>query len=187
MRSKSKKNLKDQRRNMILAIAVLVFVIVNVVILIVYFSKNANKGELRTNTNQTEVVRIEDKPIEELSEQQRIQNYARDFFIKIDNQEYEKAYKVLNDDFKSKYFPTLVEFEDYVNKYIGTGELTINFTNIERLGNEKTGNLYVLWVNVKDVLGNIKKKSDSEEKDYTNVVILEKGYNDYELSFSVIK
>lgn len=187
MRSKSKKSLKDQRKNMILIIAVLVLVVINIIILIIHFSKTTNNESNNTVANQEQTVTPSQKPIEEKTEQERIQGYARDFYINIDNKEYEKAYNVLNGDFKDKYFPTLASFIEYVDKYIGTGELTINFNNIERLGNEKTGNLYILWVNVKDVLGSIKKTSDSDEEQYTNVVILEKGFDDYELSFSVEK
>jgi len=187
MRNKSKKSLKNQKNNLFLIIAVLILVVINIVILIVHFSKKDSNTE-NVEGQQSEEVSVQEEKIEEMSEQDRIQNYARNFFISIDNEEYEKAYKVLNSDFKTKYFPTLASFEDYVKKYIGTGELTINFKNIERLGNEKTGNIYVLWVNVKDILGSIKKTSDEdEEQNYTNVVILEKNYNEYELSFSVTK
>lgn len=190
-----KDSLKDYKINLILIGIVLVLMSVNLIMLIKYFSSDDENEQLVENTviaqedNSTVLDEVTDDEGKEMSEQDRMRRYAIQFIDNLDNEEFSEAYGKLNTDFKQTYFPTQNEFEQYVKERIGTGELTINFNNIERLGNEKTGNIYVLWVDVYDVLGNdyVSEKETDEEDEYgnMNIVILERDYNDYELSFSL--
>ena len=190
-----KDSLKDYKINLILIGIVLVLMSVNLIMLIKYFSSDDKNEQLVENTviaqedNSTVLDEVTDDEGKEMSEQDRMRRYAIQFIDNLDNEEFSEAYGKLNTDFKQTYFPTQNEFEQYVKERIGTGELTINFNNIERLGNEKTGNIYVLWVDVYDVLGNdyVSEKETDEEDEYgnMNIVILERDYNDYELSFSL--
>ena len=190
-----KDSLKDYKINLILIGIVLVLMSVNLIMLIKYFSSDDENEQLVENTviaqedNSTVLDEVTDDEGKEMSEQDRMRRYAIQFIDNLDNEEFSEAYEKLNTDFKQTYFPTQNEFEQYVKERIGTGELTINFNNIERLGNEKTGNIYVLWVDVYDVLGNdyVSEKETDEEDEYgnMNIVILERDYNDYELSFSL--
>ena len=173
---------------------------VNIIMLIKYLTidenaqmQNSNTTASSVNTN-TVLDDVTDEEGKQMSEQDRMRRYAIEFIDNLDNEEFDVAYGKLSEDFKKTYFPTQNEFEQYVRERIGTGELTINFRNIERLGNEKTGNLYVLWVDVYDVLGNeyvqnLEENMTEEEKEEDsgnmNIVILEKDFNNYELSFSV--
>lgn len=188
MRRNRKRELKEQKINVILLCVALVLMAINILILIKYIPSKNNK-EVNNTTTQTATVNSNTENLTEeekgrsLSEKERMQQYTIEFIKNIDNEEFEKAYKVLNEEFKSKYFPTLEAFEACVRERIGTGELTINFTNFERLGNEKTGNIYVLWADVYDVLGITYESKD--ENSYMNFVVLERDYNDYELSFSI--
>ena len=59
----------------------------------------------------------------------------------------------------------------------------MTYDNIERLGNEKTGNMYVVWTTISNMF--MRKLKDGEKIAQTNFVIIEKNYNDYEMSFSV--
>lgn len=200
MRRKRKNSLEDYKINLIIAGIVLIFMAVNIIMLIKYLTidenaqmQNSNTTASSVNTN-TVLDDVTDEEGKQMSEQDRMRRYAIEFIDNLDNEEFDVAYGKLSEDFKKTYFPTQNEFEQYVRERIGTGELTINFRNIERLGNEKTGNLYVLWVDVYDVLGNeyvqnLEENMTEEEKEEDsgnmNIVILEKDFNNYELSFSV--
>lgn len=200
MRRKRKNSLEDYKINLIIAGIVLILMAVNIIMLIKYLTidentqmQNSNTTASSVNTN-TVLDDVTDEEGKQMSEQDRMRRYAIEFIDNLDNEEFDVAYGKLSEDFKKTYFPTQNEFEQYVRERIGTGELTINFRNIERLGNEKTGNLYVLWVDVYDVLGNeyvqnLEENMTEEEKEEDsgnmNIVILEKDFNNYELSFSV--
>lgn len=200
MRRKRKNSLEDYKINLIIAGIVLILMVVNIIMLIKYLTidentqmQNSNTTASSVNTN-TVLDDVTDEEGKQMSEQDRMRRYAIEFIDNLDNEEFDVAYGKLSEDFKKTYFPTQNEFEQYVRERIGTGELTINFRNIERLGNEKTGNLYVLWVDVYDVLGNeyvqnLEENMTEEEKEEDsgnmNIVILEKDFNNYELSFSV--
>lgn len=200
MRRKRKNSLEDYKINLIIVGIVLILMAVNIIMLIKYLTidenaqmQNSNTTASSVNTN-TVLDDVTDEEGKQMSEQDRMRRYAIEFIDNLDNEEFDVAYGKLSEDFKKTYFPTQNEFEQYVRERIGTGELTINFRNIERLGNEKTGNLYVLWVDVYDVLGNeyvqnLEENMTEEEKEEDsgnmNIVILEKDFNNYELSFSV--
>ena len=61
--------------------------------------------------------------------------------------------------------------------------MTLTYDNVERLGNSKTGNMYVVWVTISNMFQS--KLKDGEELPQTNFVIIEYDYNKYEMSFSV--
>lgn len=200
MRRKRKNSLEDYKINLIIAGIVLILMAVNIIMLIKYLTIDENAQMQDSNTTASSVNTntvlddVTDEEGKQMSEQDRMRRYAIEFIDNLDNEEFDVAYGKLSEDFKKTYFPTQNEFEQYVRERIGTGELTINFRNIERLGNEKTGNLYVLWVDVYDVLGNeyvqnLEENMTEEEKEEDsgnmNIVILEKDFNNYELSFSV--
>ena len=110
------------------------------------------------------------------------------FFEDIENEDYQKAYDVLNEDFRNTYFPNIEEFTTYVQKYFSSSNLGITYDNIERLGNNKTGNMYVVWIYIRNLLDLYKtdEQRETEETNYINFVILEHDYNNYEMSFSVV-
>lgn len=147
--------------------------------------KNKQVSEKNTNNNTEnnviqETEEEQQNEIKNMSESNRMKRYVGIFFENIENQDYEKAYKVLNYDFKTTYFPTIEEFEKYAKIHFNPSTMGVTYDNIERLGNNKTGNMYVLWLTI----SNIFNKQESNE---TNFVIIENDYNDYEMSFSVIE
>lgn len=190
MRKNRKRELKERKINIVLLCVALLLMVINIIILIKYIPSRNNE-EANNATTQTTLASLENenKNLTEqekgrlLSEKERMQQYAIEFIKNLDEEDFEAAYKVLNEEFKNKYFPNIEAFETCIRERIGTGELTINFINFERLGNEKTGNIYVLWANVYDVLGNTYESKD--ENSYMNFVVLERDYDDYELSFSI--
>ena len=106
------------------------------------------------------------------------------FFLEdIENGDYQSAYDVLNEDFKKTYFTNLDEFKEYADKNFNSSIMTLTYDNVERLGNSKTGNMYVVWVTISNMFQS--KLKDGEELPQTSFVIIEYDYNKYEMSFSV--
>lgn len=134
---------------------------------------------------EPEEVSNEDE-IKQMSETSRMKRYVGIFFENIEEENYEQAYNVLNKDFKSTYFPTLDEFKEYAKKYFDFSTIGVTYENIERLGNNKTGNMYVLWLTIENLLELKKTEEDYQNTPRTNFVIIENDYNNYEMSFSVI-
>ena len=113
----------------------------------------------------------------------RIKRYIGFFLEDIENGDYQSAYDVLNEDFKKTYFTNLDEFKEYADKNFNSSIMTLTYDNVERLGNSKTGNMYVVWVTISNMFQS--KLKDGEELPQTNFVIIEYDYNKYEMSFSV--
>ena len=111
-----------------------------------------------------------------MEERDRMEYYFGKFLEKIENEEYEKAYGFLYQDFKNTYFPTLEDFTKYVQKTFS------EMSDIEHENIERNGDVYVLWIRVGDVLN-----AKPNEKKPMNIVIKENDYNDFVMSFSVIE
>lgn len=133
-------------------------------------AENVNGEQLEeiSNQNITEV-------LEEMEERDRMEYYFGIFLDYVEEGEYEKAYDLLYDDFKKRYFPTIEDFKNYVPTVFS------EMTNIEHENIERNGDLYILWINVTDAING---KPGEERK--MNIVIRENDYNDFVLSFSVI-
>lgn len=121
---------------------------------------------------QEEIDDIHVNELSKLGEDDRIEQYISRFMEKIDNEEYETAYGMLYEDFKTNYFPTLESFEKYAKENFPK-LMSLEHTNLER-----NGEIYVAWVTVYDLM---KSKSEGVEM---NFVIKENELNDFELSFS---
>ncbi len=106
-------------------------------------------------------------------ERDRIEYYVSEFISKVENGEYETAYEMLYDDFKTNYFPTLASFEDYAKKKFSK-MMSLEHTNFER-----NGDVYVLWVTLSNPLSG---KNTGKEM---NFLVQEYDLNDYKISFSV--
>lgn len=117
---------------------------------------------------------IELEKIQNMSERNRIEYYAKTFLNYIETNEYSKAYSLLNIDFRKNYFSSSEkEFEEYC-KNTFPQMMDIQFTNFER-----NGDVYVIWITITDVINGTK---DSGRE--FNIVVKENNYNDFELSFS---
>ncbi len=143
---------------------------------------NKKQAENKANSknseqNQTsEEKSSQDDELKSLSESNRMKRYIGKFFDDIETEEYMQAYNNLNEDFRKNYFTTLEDFIKYADSNFKTSMLGVTYDNIERWGNNKTGNMYIIWITVAD---SFKGKKE------TNFVIIEKDYNNYEMSFSV--
>ncbi len=169
----------------IIMIGVLSFVI-NAIIKSTQKGNNTNITANSTNASSEETVDEQTSQLDEikqLSESSRMKRYIGNFFNSIEDGDYQSAYDVLNEDFKKRYFSNLDEFTTYAKKNFGSSMVGISYDNIERLGNNKTGNMYVILVTISNVFQ--KKLNEDEKLPQTYFVIVEKDYDNYEMSYSV--
>ena len=108
-----------------------------------------------------------------MTERDRIEYYASTFIRKIEAEEYETAYKMLNQDFKANYFPTIVDFQMYVDEKFPSS-IAIEYNNIER-----NGTTYILWLNMFNPLA-----VDKSNARAMKIIVKENAINDFEISFS---
>lgn len=161
----------------IVAVAMIATLCVIISLIIPKPNKQENKSgnSQTTSSNNINTTTTTEDEIKTLSEANRMKRYIGIFFDNIDQGKYQEAYNKLNEDYKSNYFSRLEEFTEYAKENFKTNMLGVTYDNIERLGNNKTGNMYVVKVTVADM---VKGKIE------TDFVIVEKDYNNYEMSFS---
>lgn len=186
---------KKKNNNIKYSIAIIVIAIImmiNLVIIIKLTKKPSSTAQTSNTINSTassesnteeEESQSRDEEVRNLSETIRMKRYIGFFLEDIENGDYQSAYDVLNEDFKKTYFTNLEEFKNYADKNFNSSIMTLTYDNVERLGNSKTGNMYVVWVTISNMFQ--EKLQDDEELPQTNFVIIEYDYNKYEMSFSV--
>ncbi len=188
-----KRKKKNNNIKYIIAIIVIaIIMMINLVIIIKLTKKPSSTAQTSNTINSTassesnteeEESQARDEEVRNLSETIRMKRYIGFFLEDIENGDYQSAYDVLNEDFKKTYFTNLEEFKNYADKNFNSSIMTLTYDNVERLGNSKTGNMYVVWVTISNMFQ--EKLQDDEELPQTNFVIIEYDYNKYEMSFSV--
>ena len=116
-----------------------------------------------------------DAKIVTMNEGTRIKSYCAKFFDAIEYGDYDEAYGMLNDNFKSKYFNNNKEdFIQYVKRIYPSGTIVLQYKNIDQ-----KGEIYEVKILV----------TDDENKDYKaleqTLVIRENEINDFKISFSI--
>ncbi len=124
--------------------------------------------EIEENTNQLEIEDLKDK-----DERTRIQQYCGKFIRYIESKDYDKAYALLYPDFKNNYFKTVDDFANYAKEKFPSSLITVEYNNIER-----QGKYYILFTTVKTPL-------DSSYSMDQKFILIENGFNDFQLSFDV--
>lgn len=185
---KQKKNNNIKYIVAIILIAIIMIINLIVIIRLTKKPKSANQANnpisSESNNDDTEEdLGSREDDVKSLPETLRIKRYIGFFLEDIENGDYQSAYDVLNEDFKKTYFTNLDEFKEYADKNFNSSIMTLTYDNVERLGNSKTGNMYVVWVTISNMFQS--KLKDGEELPQTNFVIIEYDYNKYEMSFSV--
>lgn len=188
-----KRKKKNNNIKYIIAIIVIaIIMMINLIIIIKLTKKPSSTAQTSNTINSTassesnteeEESQSRDEEVRNLSETIRMKRYIGFFLEDIENGDYQSAYDVLNEDFKKTYFTNLEEFKNYADKNFNSSIMTLTYDNVERLGNSKTGNMYVVWVTISNMFQ--EKLQDDEELPQTNFVIIEYDYNKYEMSFSV--
>ena len=185
---KQKKNNNIKYIVAIILIAIIMIINLIVIIRLTKKPKSANQANNSISSESNNDDTEEDSgsredDVKSLPETLRIKRYIGFFLEDIENGDYQSAYDVLNEDFKKTYFTNLDEFKEYADKNFNSSIMTLTYDNVERLGNSKTGNMYVVWVTIYNMFQS--KLKDGEELPQTNFVIIEYDYNKYEMSFSV--
>ncbi len=185
---KQKKNNNIKYIVAIILIAIIMIINLIVIIRLTKKPKSANQANNSISSESNNDDTEEDSgsredDVKSLPETLRIKRYIGFFLEDIENGDYQSAYDVLNEDFKKTYFTNLDEFKEYADKNFNSSIMTLTYDNVERLGNSKTGNMYVVWVTISNMFQS--KLKDREELPQTNFVIIEYDYNKYEMSFSV--
>lgn len=174
-----------KKRDVVLILTILILVIVNLILFVKEYAKPDtqtldNSGKISQVKSEKEEVIVpkDDKELilklSKMTERDRIEYYCGEYIKKVEQKEYESAYNLLYPEFKEKYFPTLESFKEYVDKTYPEN-FALEYDDITR-----QGNIYVLRLNVLDVLGS--KKDEKVQR----VVIRENDYNNFVLSFQVI-
>ena len=167
--------------NILLLIVILILIALNIIIYIKNHQENGKAVINATSTENTSNGNInyeeENKnaitgKVATINEGSRMQTYFGSFITYIEEEEYEKAYNLLNEDFKNNYFKTIEEFKQYVQKY--PENIIVDYQNIDR-----EGEIFVLTVEIKDLY------NSQAEAIKQRVVIKENGANDFKISFQV--
>lgn len=179
-------NLKRsiRKRDLIIIIIIVFLAIISLVIYskeLQSVKKQENNGEITISQNEekkeVQVPRTDEEIVKYLStlgERDRMEYYCGEYFKHIEKKEYEAAYNLLYPEFKESYFPTLERYEDYVKKTYPSN-WALDYEDITR-----QGDIYVLKLNVLDVLGS--KENEKSQR----IVIKENNYNNFSISFQVI-
>ncbi len=189
MKSKQRRKANNTIFVAILTIAVVVWTIINIVN-VFKVMKNAERLEsgkstntvsnnitiqnvvtaedIEENTNQLEIEDLQDK-----DERTRMQQYCGKFIRYIEEKDYDKAYALLYPDFKNNYFPTEEDFAKYAQEKFPSSLITVEYNNIER-----QGQYYILFTTVKTPL-------DSSYSMDQKFILIENGFNDFQISFDV--
>lgn len=175
----------DSKVFKILFLILIILIVVMVVINTVYNrekSENSNNTsvnelsvenvltaeEIEENTNQLEIEDLKDK-----DERTRMQQYCGKFIRYIEEKDYDKAYALLYPDFKNNYFKTVEDFEKYAQEKFPSSLITVEYNNIER-----QGKYYILFTTIKTPL-------DTNYSMDQKFILIENGFNDFQLSFDV--
>lgn len=171
--------MKMKKDNKLLILGVVIVIILGI---LVYATRDKSNDKVDySNMTEEEVkVAVEEKVNEmqvnelgQMGERDRMEYYVSSFIKAIENKDYEKAYDMLYDDFRTRYFSTFASFEEYAKTKFPSS-IAMDYTNIER-----NGDVYVLWVTMSNPLGS--KDSGIE----MNFVVQEYDLNDFKLSFTV--
>lgn len=181
---KQKQNNKKYIAIMIISFIIMIAAIILITTLVKPKSNKSNNTVAEsTSSNYEETEETIEEEIKNMSETRRIKRYIGIFLQNIEDGKYQEAYDVLNEEFKLNYFPTIESFTEYAQKHLNSTTLAITYDNIERLGNNKTGNMYTVLVTITDIFQ--PKLEEDEKLESSYFVVIEYDYNDYEMSFSV--
>ncbi len=181
---------KIEKLDIILIIIILILIVVNLVLytkkieqpkyMMYQTSENTSPTFDKKDKEETQIVEVpqtEQEIIQKLStlgERDRMEYYCGIYFKHIEKKEYEEAYNLLYPEFKEKYFPTLEEYETYINNTY-PANWGLEYEDITR-----QGYIYVLKLKVLDLFGS--KENEKSQR----IVIKENNYNDFIISFQVI-
>ena len=176
--------MKDKTKITILFVGIIIVIIVIVIIASILIKNNTDNRQEKNEQSVSEISnKVEDEETEsneeiinelkKKTEAERIRTYLGTYFRYIEKKQYESAYNLLYSEFKEKYFPTLEDYEKYLQEQDIPAMLTIDYDQITT-----QGELYIVTVRI----GNMMARSDTQKVE-KKFIIKENNYNDYYISF----
>ncbi len=173
--------MRIRKKDRVLTIFAIIFVVLFIALIVISIISSREKKTDYSNMTEEEISSAVKEQIDEMKknelgdmgERDRMEYYVGSFLSAVENKKYEEAYEMLYKDFRKNYFPTFSDFENYAKTKFPT-MISIEHTNFER-----NGDVYVLWSNLSNPMGN---KNSSIE---INFIIKENDLNDFDLSFKV--
>lgn len=166
---------KEQKKWMFILV-ILILILLNVAVFINEIKLIRGEEKTAENSNQiteNEVneTRVEyEKHVKDQEENIRIQHYVAEFLGMLENQKYQQAYDLLNDDFKNGNMQTLDKFIEFCKIY-PSKNTTCAYSNFDRIGSS----LYVITVTINQLTETtykpIKQTFVVRENDYNNYTI----------------
>ena len=171
--------MKNISKKMII-LGIIIVIIIIVIILTILNSKKINNKEENNNQTSSNVEKKDSNEDQEKIEKlktkkqaERIKTYLGTYFKYVEKKDYNSAYNLLYDEFKKNYFPTLEDYEKYIQEQDLPALLTIDYDNIVT-----QGELYIVTLRI----GNVQARSDTQKVE-KKFVVKENDYNDYYISF----
>ncbi len=171
--------MKNISKKMII-LGIIIVIIIIVIILTILNSKKINNKEENNNQTSSNVEKKDSNEDQEKiaklktkKEAERIKTYLGTYFKYVEKKDYNSAYNLLYDEFKKNYFPTLEDYEKYIQEQDLPALLTIDYDNIVT-----QGELYIVTLRI----GNVQARSDTQKVE-KKFVVKENDYNDYYISF----
>ena len=168
------------KKTILLALLAVISIMINILLLInKILIPNIKQKDLLTK-EEIVILSEEEQKIQEtdyiktLSEGKRITRYVANYIKYIEVKQYQKAYDLLNQDFKENYFDTIEKYKEYVTEHYAEN-IGIYYSDISR-----QGNYYILSATVIDIK---REKAQIEQR----FIVYEQDFNDYELSFEVVE
>lgn len=183
------KNQLD-KKDIFLIVIIIILIIVN---LMLYRNKVLAPKQESDNTQNSSITVISEnkeekkvynipkteeeiiKKLSQMNERDRMEYYCGKYLKYIDDKDYESAYNLLYTEFKKNYFPTYEDYVEYIQKTHSTS-FAVEYDDISR-----QGTIYVLRLKLIDMLNGNKNDQKTQR-----IVIQEKYYNDFVISFQVI-
>ena len=176
--------MKDKTKITILFVGIIIVIIVIVIIASILIKNNTDNRQEKNEQSVSEISnKVEDEETEsneeiinelkKKTEAERIRTYLGTYFRYIEKKQYESAYNLLYSEFKETYFPTLEDYEKYLQEQDIPEMLTIDYDQITT-----QGDLYIVTVRI----GNMMARSDTQKVE-KKFIIKENNYNDYYISF----
>ena len=172
---RNKRDLKIRNEKIILVIltvAVVIWTIININS-IFKVMENVKKLEASKNENVVNTVIQENIVTAEEIEENTNQLEIEDLKDKDERTRIQQYCGKLYPEFKNNYFKTLEDFTNYVQAKFPSSLITVEYDNIER-----QGKYYILFTTVKTPL-------DSNYSMDQKFILIENGFNDFQLSFDV--
>lgn len=140
-----------------------------------YETRGSSNNTVQKSSTDEELAENKLEKLKDMGERDRMETYFAEYIAHVEKEEYEQAYVLLNETFKANYFPTLEEYKNYVKqKY--PSMIGVEYNDIER-----QGEYYILFISIINPLANKGENSSFNQR----IVLYERDFNDFELSFSV--